>query len=210
MHPNPIYHTHDAVQNLAFARERAFGVLAVSGADAPFLSHIPFLLDDAGGCADLHLLRSNPIARALQNAQAPARIAVSGPDSYVSPDWYGVQDQVPTWNYVAVHLTGTLELRPQDELHGTLDRLAAFFEDRLLPKPPWMTTKMTDGVMDRMMRAIVPCRLVIADVDGTWKLNQNKPDDVRLRAADHIEAYGQGTDHAVLAALMRAVHGQDT
>lgn len=208
MHPNPVFHTHDAAANLAYARDRAFGILAVSGAEAPWMSHIPFLLDEDGQTLWLHLLRSNPIARALKDDALPARIAVTGPDSYVSPDWYGVIDQVPTWNYIAVHLTGTLTLRPDEELHGLLDRQSAFFEDRLLPKPPWTTSKMSDGVMDRMMRAIVPCRMAVTAVEGTWKLNQNKPEAVRHRAADHVEAYGQGTDLAVLAALMRGANGQ--
>lgn len=208
MHPNPVFHTHEAAANLAYARDRAFGILAVGGAEGPWMSHIPFLLDDAGDTLWLHLLRSNPIARALKDGPAAARIAVSGPDSYVSPDWYDVVDQVPTWNYVAVHLTGMLELRPQDELHDLLDRQSAFFEDRLLPKTPWTPSKMSDGVMERMMRAIVPCRMRVTGVDGTWKLNQNKPDDVRIRAADHVEAYGIGTDLTVLAALMRGANGQ--
>ena len=204
MHPNPIYHTQDAAKNLSYARERAFGVLAVSGADGmPLMAHIPFLLSDDGTVLDLHLVRSNPIARALRDKPLAARIAVSGPDSYISPDWYGMPDQVPTWNYVAVHLTGTLELRPQDELQALLERLSGLFEDRLLPKTPWTTDKMSDGVMDKMMRAIVPCRMSVTGVDGTWKLNQNKPDEVRLQAADHVDGYGIGTDLQVLAALMR-------
>ncbi|MCV3269804.1 FMN-binding negative transcriptional regulator [Roseobacter sinensis] len=208
MHPNPVFHTQTEDQNLAFARERAFGVLAVSGSEAPWLSHVPFLLDEDGASLGLHLLRSNPIARALTERRRPARLAVSGPDSYVSPDWYGVDDEVPTWNYIAVHLTGTLELRPQAELHDLLDRQSAVFEERLLPKTPWVTGKMSDGVMARMMRAIVPCRMQVTEVDGTWKLNQNKPDAVRQQAADHVEAFGQGTELAVLAALMRGANGQ--
>ena len=207
MHPNPVFHTQDTDHNLAYARARAFGVLAVNGADGPHLAHVPFLLDDDGKTAWLHLVRSNPIARALKDPLT-AKIAVSGPDSYISPDWYGVGDQVPTWNYVAVHLTGVLELRPQGELHDLLDRQSALFEDRLLPKTPWKTTKMSEGVMERMMRAIVPCRMQITAVDGTWKLNQNKSDDVRHRAADNVEAFGQGVDLAVLSALMRGVDGQ--
>ncbi|WP_300056393.1 FMN-binding negative transcriptional regulator [uncultured Roseobacter sp.] len=210
MHPNPVFHTHSAAHNIAFARERAFGVLAVSGAEAPWLAHIPFLLDEAGAVLELHLLRSNPIARALAEGPLPARVAVSGPDSYVSPDWYGIDDQVPTWNYVAVHLTGRLELRPQQELRDLLDRQSALFEERLLPKEPWLTSKMSEGVMDRMMRAIVPCRMQVTAIDGTWKLNQNKPDAVRLQAADHVAAFGQGADLAVLAALMRGANGHGT
>lgn len=208
MHPNPVFHTQEAQTNLAYARERAFGLLAVCGDDGPLLAHVPFLLDEDGETAWLHLLRSNPVAQTLKSPRG-AKIAVSGPDSYVSPDWYGVPDQVPTWNYVAVHLTGTLELCPAEELHALLDRQSKLFEDRLAPKKPWTTDKMSAGVMERMMRSIVPCRMTVTQVDGTWKLNQNKPDEVRLRAADHVAAYGQGVDIAVLSGLMRAVDGQE-
>ncbi|WP_323767791.1 FMN-binding negative transcriptional regulator [Marinovum sp.] len=205
MHPNPVFRREEEARNLSFARERGFGTLAVTdGAGAPLLSHVPFLLDAAGTEADLHLLRSNPIARAGTDELA-ARIAVTGPDSYVSPDWYEVADQVPTWNYVAVHLTGRLRPLPPDALWDLLDRQAAFFEERLLPKPPWTTDKMSPGVMDKMMRMILPFRLEVTGIDGTWKLSQNKPDAVRARAADGVAAYGQGQELAWLAALMRGV-----
>lgn len=201
MHPNPVFHDADAQRNLGFARERGFGVLAVNGDSGPLLSHIPFLLNDSGTLAELHLLRSNPIVRALKEP-VQAKIAVSGADSYISPDWYGVPDQVPTWNYVAVHLTGVLELRPQEELHSLLDRQSAVYEERLLPKTPWKTAKMTEDVMHKMMRMIVPCQMQITGVDGTWKLGQNKPDAVREKAAEHVKAFGFGTEADVVAALM--------
>jgi transcriptional regulator len=207
MHPNSVFHTQSDAANLAFARDRAFGILAVNSTDGPLMSHVPFLLDEDGQTVWLHLVRSNAIVRALQEPQ-PVRIAVSGPDSYVSPDWYGVPDQVPTWNYVAVHLTGMLELRPQEELRTLLDRQTKLFEDRLLPKTPWKTSKMGEGVMERMMRMIVPCRMSVTGVDGTWKLNQIKPGAVRHRAAEHVAAYGQGAELAVLSALMLGVDGQ--
>lgn len=200
MHPNRVFHTKEKQQNLDFAAARSFGVLAINGAEAPLLSHVPFLID--GDQIGLHLVRSNPIARALKTPQK-ACIAVIGPDSYISPDWYGVDDQVPTWNYIAVHLRGTLELRPQEELHALLDRQSAHFETQLSTKPPWTTEKMSEGVMDKMMRAIVPCRMQIEAIDGTWKLNQNKPDDVRLRAADGVAEHGIGTGLDSLAGHMR-------
>lgn len=204
MHPNSIFHDADITRNLGYARERGFGVLATNGESGPLLSHVPFLLNEARDMVELHLVRSNPIARALQEP-LKVKIAVSGPDTYISPDWYDVPDQVPTWNYVAVHLTGVLELRPPEELLSLLDRQSEFYEDRLLPKPPWKSTKMTKDVLDKMMRQIVPCRMRITGVDGTWKLGQNKPDAVRLSAADHVAGYGFGTETDAIAALMRGV-----
>lgn len=207
MHPNPVFRAEDRARHIAFARGRAFGLLALSTEDAPLLSHVPFLLDEGGKLAELHLVRSNPILRALQQPRT-ARIAVSGPDGYVSPDWYGIADQVPTWNYVAVHLTGTLETLPQDRLADLLERQSAEFEARLQPKPPWVIDKMSTDALNRMMRMIVPCRMRIDDIQGTWKLNQNKPDTVRLSAAEQIAAGGFGMELHALQKLMRSV-GQD-
>ncbi|MGV6849375.1 MAG: FMN-binding negative transcriptional regulator [Marinibacterium sp.] len=201
MHPNPVFHDASNRQNLDWARDRAFGVLAICGNDAPMLSHVPFLLNGDGNVADLHLVRSNPIARALANGPARARLAVSGPDGYVSPDWYGIDAQVPTWNYVAVHLTGSLELAPPEGLRDLLVRQSAFFERRLT-KSPWTLDKMPPEALDRMMRMITPVRLVVEDVDGTWKLGQNKDTAARLAAADQIEG-GMGAGLTELAGLMR-------
>lgn len=198
MHPNAAFRQTPADRNLSFARSRGFGILALGG-ETPLLSHIPFLLSEDGTHADLHLVRSNPIARV---GSGRAVIAVSGPDGYVSPDWYDVPDQVPTWNYVAVHLRGTLTPLPPETLSDLIDRQTAFFEDQLRPKMPWTAEKMSEGVKDRMMRAILPFRLKIDTVDGTWKLNQNKDDVVRQNAADQIES-GVGSDLNALASLMR-------
>lgn len=202
MYPNPIYRQATPANNLEFARDQGFGMLAISTPDAPVLSHIPFLLDETGNSAEFHLVRSNPIARALRNGPLPAKIAVQGPHAYLSPDWYELDDQVPTWNYVAVHLTGTIETLPDTEMRPLLERISAFHESRLLPKPEWLLDKMPDDLVDRMMRQIIPCRMTVTAVDGTWKLAQNKPEYARLNAARAMDAANIGQDARLLAALM--------
>lgn len=203
MHPNPVFRSDPHERNVDFARHRSFGTLAVNGEHGPLLSHVPFLLSEDESFADLHLVRSNPICRV---APLDAVVSVSGPDGYISPDWYEVDDQVPTWNYVAVHLRGRLVPRPADDMRPMLDRQSAGFEERLRPKAPWKTEKMTPDVRDRMMRAILPFRLEIAEITGTWKLNQNKPDDVRLRAAERVGG-GAGMELSALSALMKDPKG---
>jgi transcriptional regulator len=205
MHPNPAFRQTPRDRNLAFARSRGFGILTVNGPDGPIAAHVPFLLDDDATNADLHLARSNPIARA--GLPAPALIAISGPDAYVSPDWYGppelVPDQVPTWNYVAVHLRGILEALPDTALRPHADALSAEHEGRIADKQPWTSAKMSEGAMPRMMRMILPFRFRVLSVDGTWKLNQNKPADVRARAAAELAKGNSGAQD--IAALMRHV-----
>jgi transcriptional regulator len=202
MHPNPTFRKLSDAKNLEFAGERAFGTLSINADPAPLLAHIPFLLDHESMAVELHLVRSNPIVRLLETPQ-PAVISVTGPHSYISPDWYNTPDLVPTWNYVAVHLRGTLSLLPQDELAGILDRLSHRFESRLSPKPIWTADKVNPNALTKMMRMIVPLRLKIEQVHGTWKLAQNKPEIARLTAAQAVADTGIGQETKKLAALMR-------
>ena len=95
-------------------------------------------------------------------------------------------------------------MQPQERMRDLLDRQSAQYEARLAPKPEWRAEKMTAQVLDRMMRQIVPCAMRVDEITGTWKLAQNKPEDVRLRAADPLEEAGQGQEVATLARLMRA------
>ncbi len=206
MHPSPLFRQASREANLAFARERGFGVLAVDAgeADGPLLSHIPFLLTADGGAVHAHLARPNPILQHLAERERPAVLAVGGPDSYISPDWYEADPGlVPTWNYVAAHLRGRLRLRPEEVLREHLDELAAQFERRLHPKPPWRISKVPERQLQALMRAILPVELEVEAVDGTWKLNQNRPDEARLNAARHVERSGLGVETALLAGLMR-------
>jgi transcriptional regulator len=208
MHPNPAYRQEGRDRNLGFARDRGFGVLSVNGDPAPMISHIPFVLSEDGVSAELHLVRSNPIARAA-TGPLPAVIAVTGPDGYISPDWYGDPAQVPTWNYVAVHLRGALHPLPDEALRASLETLTEMFETRLLPKKPWTLDKTPEDVQARLMRMIRPFRFEVAEVDGTWKLAQNKPDHARHSAAKNLNGAQIGQETALLAALMMGVeHGE--
>lgn len=200
MHPNQTFRQASHDTNLAFARGRGFGVLSTNGEDGPVMSHIPFLISKDGRYAEFHLVRSNPIAR---GGATRAALVISGPDGYVSPDWYGVEDQVPTWNYVAVHLRGEIEQLAPDRLRGVLDRISHRFETELLPKPRWAADKMTHDVLAKMMRMIIPFRLKIETVDGTWKLGQNKTDEVRRAAAEQMRDHRVGYETHLLADLMK-------
>lgn len=207
MHPNPAFRQVPADESLALAKARGFGTLCLNGPQGPLLAHVPFLVTETGGLSALvHLARSNPIARAALPAQAV--IAVTGPESYISPDWYGAEDQVPTWNYVAVHLRGRFEPMPPETLRPMVDDLSAYFEARLLPKTPWASTKMSDGVMERMLRMILPFRLVVETVEGTWKLGQNKTPEQRAGAAAGLEGWPEPSPRAELARLMRQIQAR--
>lgn len=207
MHPNPAFRGAPPDGTLAFVRDRGFGVLTIAVETAPFAAHAPFVVEEDGATVGLHLVRSNPIVRALRDGvERPALLAVSGPDCYVSPDWYAAgPDQVPTWNYVAAHLRGSLRLLDPERLRPHLAALSAAFEARLAPKPPWRIEKMSEAAFAKLARTIAPAELRVESVEATWKLNQNKPTMARAGAAAGIDAARLGSTGAEgIAALIRA------
>jgi transcriptional regulator len=172
----------DRAASLGFAQARGFGTVCAWDGKRPIASSLPFYLtftDDGTPQAAFHVARHNLLAK-LADGTSSWVMAVNGADAYVSPDWYASSDQVPTWLYQAVHLTGTVRQISDDELRPHLDTLSAKFESRLAPKPPWLSSKMTAGRLDAMKKAIVGLVMTVEEVEGSFKLSQHKSD------ADHV------------------------
>jgi transcriptional regulator len=129
-------------------------------------------------------------------------LAVVGADAYVSPDWYVSPDQVPTWLYQAVHLSGPVQLLSDDELSVQIDTLSEKFESWLLPKKPWTSGKMTAGRLEAMKKAIVGLVMTVEEVEGSFKLNQHKSDADYVAIANALGAQAQ-TDAKEIAQLMQ-------
>lgn len=205
MHPNNSFRGTPEAEALAFAVDRGFGVLTMGAGEGVLASHIPFILQDER--IEAHLVRSTAIARHLsKHGQALGKMIVSGPDGYVSPDWYGEPDLVPTWNYVSIHIEGTVRLRSSDTLLEHLSRLSNRFEKTLAPKPVWTREKMSEGVMEKLMRSILPIELKIQAIESTFKLNQNRTATAQAGAAKELaRGASPGMETAWLAALMRTM-----
>jgi transcriptional regulator len=166
----------DRAASLAFAEARGFGTVCAWDGRKPVASSLPFLLsyaDDGTPRAAFHVARNNALVQ-LADRTASWLLAVNGADAYVSPDWYVAPDQVPTWLYQAVHLTGTVRRLSDDELAVQVDTLSAKFENWLLPKLPWTSSKMTPGRLEAMRKAIVGFEMTVEEVEGSFKLNQHK------------------------------------
>jgi transcriptional regulator len=172
----------DRAASLAFAQARGFGTVTAWDGSRPVASPLPFYLayaDDGAPYAAFHVSRHNPLI-GLADGASSWLLAVNGADAYISPDWYASPNQVPTWLYMAVHLTGRVRKLSDHELGHHLDELSAKFEDRLVPKTPWTSSKMTGGRLDAMKQAIVGLLMSVDEVEGSFKLNQHKSD------ADHV------------------------
>jgi transcriptional regulator len=199
----------DRAACLAFAAARGFGLACAHDGGKPVASPVPFHLDygsDGTPLLCFHLARRNPLI-ALADGVAPWLFAVSGADAYVSPDWYVSPDQVPTWLYQAVHMTGPVRPMTGHQLAEHLRLASARFESELAPKPSWTMDKMSAGRASAMMQAITGLVMTVEDVEGSLKLNQHKSD------ADHVAVTGalalqKSADARGLSDAMRVMRPQ--
>lgn len=190
MHPNRAFAWEDRDEMLAFVADIAFCTIAAEG---PTIAHAPVVVAPPDRFR-FHIARGN---RAKLDGRR-AIISCLGADGYVSPDWYGTPEQVPTWNYLAVEAEGPLRRLDEDELTGLLDDLGAAHEARLAPKPLWTRAKMDPRRFEAMLKAIVGYELMIDELRGTRKLGQHKSEAERQGAADGLAPF-----NPTLAALMR-------
>jgi transcriptional regulator len=199
----------DRAASLGFAQARGFGTVCAWDGNRPIASSLPFVLtsaDDGTPLAAFHVARGNPLA-GLADANSSWLLAVNGADAYVSPDWYLSPDQVPTWLYQAVHLTGPVRRQSDSELGPHLDMLSAKFENWLAPKPPWTSSKMTAARLDTLKKAIVGLVMTVGEIEGSFKLNQHKSDVDHVAVADAL-ALQADADAQQLAGAMRALRPQ--
>jgi len=196
MHPNRKFHIQDREDMAALVRELGFGVLFVATAEGPRAVHVPVLLD--GERLRFHVSRGNLVHSALAGG-GEALFVASGPHAYISPEDYGLEDRVPTWNYVAVELEGSVRRLDPEGLVRLVDELSAEQEARLAPKLPWTRAKMSEGRFEGLLKAISGFEMQVAEWRGTAKVDQDKPEAVRNRIADALAARGERD----MAATMR-------
>ncbi|MFZ1969590.1 MAG: FMN-binding negative transcriptional regulator [Bradyrhizobium sp.] len=208
MYTPPMFKTERAA-SLAFAEARGFGMMCAFDGEKPVASQLPFYLsyeDDGTPRAVFHAARGNPLIQ-LADGKTSWLLAVSGPDAYVSADWYVSPDQVPTWLYQAVHLTGPVRRLSDEELAVQIDTLSAKFENWLAPKKPWTSAKMTAGQLEAMKKAIVGLVMTVVDVEGSFKLNQHKSEADYVAIADALALQGD-TGSRQIAGLMHQTRPQ--
>jgi transcriptional regulator len=125
----------------------------------------------------------------------------------VSADWYVSADQVPTWLYQSVHLTGPVKTLSDDELAAQLDALSAKFEGWLAPKLPWTAAKTTAARLEMLKKAIVGFAMTVEEVEGSFKLNQHKSDVDYVAVAQALAGQSDAGSQQI-AGLMRETRPQ--
>jgi transcriptional regulator len=168
----------DIVQLHAWMESYSFATVVSAGAAELEASHLPLLIDRAAGQYGTlvgHFARANPQWKNV--AGQPVLAIFHGPHAYISPRWYDNRLLVPTWNYVAVHAYGRLEIMDDaDETLALVRRMTAHYEASFTD--PWQLQADEDSLR-KLATQIVGFRIPIDRLEGKAKLSQNHPPERR-------------------------------
>jgi transcriptional regulator len=187
----------EAMQAYSFAI--LFGPRSAPDSQAPLVAtHLPLVVKDEGphGLIEGHFAIANRHWQSL--AERETMVVFPGPHSYVSPTNYVDPHSVPTWNYIAIHAYGTLELVEDDPgkdalLAGLIQANEPAFAEK------WHA--MPDNFRRSMLAGIVGFRIPISRIEGKFKISQNRAPEERRNV--HA-AHAAGTaDQQALATWMR-------
>jgi transcriptional regulator len=161
----------DHEQLIAFMREYNFASLvSVSGAK-PIATHLPFVIREENGKLFLvaHMAKANPQWETLSANEA--LVIFQGPHAYISPKHYEKQQNVPTWNYIAVHAYGNTRLiSDSKELFALMETTIRSFESGFMSQWKDLSPSYVEG----MLKAIVGFEIEVTKLEGKFKLSQNK------------------------------------
>jgi transcriptional regulator len=176
-------------------------VVTVGPDGYPVATLMPFVREDDRLL--LHMARANEHWRSI-TSEVPALAIVAGPQAYVSPSWYATKQEhgrvVPTWNYSAVHLSGTVTVHDDTSwLRDLVGRLTDLHESGL--PAPWAVADAPAAYVDKQLRAIVGVEFRIERVEAKAKLSQNRSDEDRAGVIAGLEAEGTVRDLQVAQAM---------
>jgi transcriptional regulator len=179
----------------AFIRENSFAILVSVYEGRPVGTHIPLQLETGADGKDYlvgHISRGNEQKHTL-TAGAKVLAIFPGPHAYVSPRWY-TEMKVPTWNYIAVHVYGTVSILEGEELRSALSRLIDAYEHRL--PAPVRIGEIPEKELQADLRGIVGFRIVVDEIQAAYKLSQNRDPQSYQHVIDHL-AQGDEAARAV-------------
>ena len=172
----------------AFIRANSFGII-VSATGQLRASHIPLELSPDGKTLSGHLSRANPQGAGWKDGDEVLCI-FNGPHTYISSSWYN-HENVPTWNYIAVHVRGSVKIIREEALYNRLAELVDKYESS--SEKPVSVQAMSRAYLDKHIKAITGFEVEIRSIEAAYKLSQNRD---AVNHANIVRELKKRGDHA--------------
>jgi transcriptional regulator len=196
-----LYKLKDPEEIREFVRENGFGILVNSVNGRLWATHIPMMFVKGNDGKDIligHLSKANPQWKEFRTSQEVLAV-FTGPHAYISPSWYD-HENVPTWNYLAVHIYGIIQIIEGEELKGFLSEMVDKYEASM--PHPVSVDRMSDHFISSEMKGIVGFRILISEIQAARKLSQNRDGKNYQRIIEGLENQGD-PDSLNMARIMK-------
>jgi transcriptional regulator len=170
-----------------FITENSFGILVSQVDGKPWATHIPLELDSDNEGNDIlvsHIAKANPQWKQFSEATEVLCI-FNGPHSYVSSSWYK-DEEVPTWNYISVHVYGTLKIIDEQAVIASMHKLVDKYEQN--SECPISINNLSSKTM-RQVKGVVGFQIKITEIQAAKKLSQGREQD-HPRITEELEKRG--------------------
>lgn len=198
MHIPKYYREEDRQKILAFLKQNHFPAIVSFDGERPVATHTPVeVVEDQDGEITIyaHISRANPQWKTFTEQEI--LLIFQGAHTYISPRWYN-HVNVPTWNYMMIHVYGKVRLLPDEAVYELLSRLVGRHEMnstyRLEGLPPDFVQKEIKGV--------VGFAIDVTRIDAGYKLSQNRNDEDHENIVQELDKRGD-LDSAQVASAMR-------
>lgn len=178
MRQNPSFALTDEVEIRRIIRENPWATFVSAPPGGLVASHYPVILDEERDELSILSHVGRPDEQLHELGEHELLVVLQGPHGYISSGWYDEKPAVPTWNFVAVHLSGVPEILSPEENLEVLSRLVDHFEDEL-PNPRRMRGTLADAAYaERISSGTVGLRLTPTRIVAKQKMSQNRPDHI--------------------------------
>ncbi|QHJ70080.1 FMN-binding negative transcriptional regulator [Planococcus halotolerans] len=168
------YKVTDVEEIREFVQHHSFGTLVTTRKGRPIATHLPLQLvkEEEDYYITGHMAYGNPQWRTFE-ASEEILIMFQGPHSYISSSWYE-QENVPTWNYQAVHIYGAAQILDEEELKQDLTKLMKKYEQHRADPVLW--DKLSPSLLDKEIKGIVGFKVKVNEIQAAYKMSQNRSD----------------------------------
>lgn len=150
----------------------SFETLVTTKKGKPIATHLPLQLvkEEDTYYVTGHMVHGNPQWRTFETTEE-VLVMFQGPHAYISSSWYE-QENVPTWNYQAVHVYGTATILDEEELKKDLTKLLGKYEKHR--KDPVLCDKFSSSFLEKEIKGIVGFKIKVGEMQAAYKLSQNQ------------------------------------
>lgn len=178
-----LFEQNNKEETLAFIQAYSFAVLISIENNLPIATHLPFVVEKREDEIVLisHISKANPQWKSFANKEV--LVIFSEPHSYISPTLYEKKQNVPTWNYVAVHAYGNVKsVHDKEKTVAVLQKQMQTFETSYLEQFKALDEKYVNDLMN----GIVAFEITVTRLQSKAKLSQNKTAQERATIKNHL------------------------